>query len=55
LIAIASNQPFSGWTRTFTDPRLCAAIIDRLNFAGNIRETGTHSYRLAHARSTRAS
>jgi hypothetical protein len=55
LIAIASNQPFSGWTRTFTDPRLCAAIIDRLTFAGNIRETGTHSYRLAHARSTRAS
>ncbi|WP_337825629.1 ATP-binding protein [Pseudonocardia sp. UM4_GMWB1] len=25
-IAIASNQPLSGWTRTFTDPRLCAAI-----------------------------
>ncbi|MDD7942826.1 IS21-like element helper ATPase IstB [Actinomycetospora lutea] len=50
-IAIASNQPFSGWTRTFTDPRLCAAIIDRLTFAGNILETGTTSYRLAHARS----
>ena len=49
-IAIASNQPFSGWTRTFTDPRLCAAIIDRLTFAGNILETGTASYRLAHAR-----
>jgi DNA replication protein DnaC len=53
-IAIASNQPFSGWTRTFTDPRLCAAIIDRLTFAGNIIETGTHSYRLAHARRERA-
>jgi DNA replication protein DnaC len=53
-IAIASNQPFSGWTRTFTDPRLCAAIIDRLTFAGNILETGTQSYRLAHARGTRA-
>jgi DNA replication protein DnaC len=49
-IAIASNQPFSGWTRTFTDPRLCAAIIDRLTFAGNILETGSTSYRLAHAR-----
>jgi DNA replication protein DnaC len=24
-IAIASNEPFSGWTKTFTDPRLCAA------------------------------
>mgnify|MGYP002737666845 CR=1 FL=1 len=29
-IAIASNEPFSGWTKTFTDPRLCAAIVDRL-------------------------
>lgn len=54
-IAIASNQPFSGWTRTFTDPRLCAAIIDRLTFAGNIIETGTQSYRLAHARASRQS
>ncbi|MCD2191792.1 IS21-like element helper ATPase IstB [Actinomycetospora endophytica] len=49
-IAIASNQAFSGWTSTFTDPRLCAAIIDRLTFAGLIIETGTHSYRLAHAK-----
>ena len=24
-IAIASNESFSGWTKTFTDPRLCAA------------------------------
>jgi hypothetical protein len=40
-IAIASNEPFSGWTKTFTDPRLCAAIVDRLTFAGQIIETGT--------------
>ena len=33
-IAIASNEPFSSWTKTFTDPRLCAAIVDRLTFAG---------------------
>ncbi|MGJ6969214.1 ATP-binding protein [Streptosporangium sp. G11] len=39
-----------GWTRTFTDPRLCAAIVDRLTFAGNILETGTDSYRLAQTR-----
>ena len=51
---IASNQPFSGWTRTFTDPCLCAVIIDRLTFAGDILETGTTSYRLAHARSATA-
>jgi DNA replication protein DnaC len=39
-VAIASNESFSGW-KTFTDPRLCAAIVDRLTFAGNIIETGT--------------
>lgn len=49
-VAIASNESFSGWTRTFTDPRLCAAIVDRLTFGGNIIETGTDSYRLAHTR-----
>ena len=49
-IAIASNEPFSGWTKTFTDPRLCAAIVDRLTYDGTIIETGTTSYRLAHTR-----
>lgn len=49
-VGIASNESFSGWTKTFTDPRLCAAIVDRLTFGGNIIETGTDSYRLAHAR-----
>ncbi|MGP5079164.1 IS21-like element helper ATPase IstB [Brachybacterium alimentarium] len=47
-VAIASNESFSGWTKTFTDPRLCAAIVDRLTFGGTIIETGTDSYRLAH-------
>ena len=54
-IAIASNEPFSGWTKTFTDPRLCAAIVDRLTFNGHIIETGSTSYRLAHARTNRVS
>ena len=49
-VAIASNEAFSGWTKTFTDPRLCAAIVDRLTFGGNIIETGTDSYRLAQTR-----
>ncbi|MGF7237907.1 MAG: IS21-like element helper ATPase IstB [Frankia sp.] len=53
-VAIASNDSFSGWTKTFTDPRLCAAIVDRLTFGGNIIETGTDSYRLAHTRAARA-
>lgn len=48
-VAFASNESFSGWTKTFTDPRLCAAIVDRLTFGGNIIETGTDSYRFAHA------
>ena len=51
-VAIASNESFSGWTRTFSDPRLCAAIVDRLTFHGTIIETGTDSYRLAHSRQT---
>ena len=48
-VAIASNESFGGWTKTFTDPRLCAAIVDRLTFGGTILETGTDSYRLAQA------
>jgi hypothetical protein len=31
-------------------PRLCAAIVDRLTFGGNIIETGTDFYRLATTR-----
>jgi transposase len=46
----ASNESFSSWTKTFTDPRLCAAIVDRLTFGGNIIETGSDSYRLAHTK-----
>ena len=53
-VAIASNESFGGWTKTFTDPRLCAAIVDRLTFGGNILETGTDSYRLAHTRAQQA-
>jgi len=49
-VAIASNESFAGWTKTLTDPRLCAAMVDRLTFGGHIIETGTDSYRLAHSR-----
>ncbi|MDQ0212982.1 AAA family ATPase [Arthrobacter sp. SRS-W-1-2016] len=49
-VAIATNESFSGWTKTFTDPRLCAAIVDRLTFKGTIIETGTDSYRMAHSK-----
>ena len=48
-VAIASNES-SGWTSTFSDPRLCAAIVDRLPVGDHVIETGATSYRLAHAR-----
>ena len=34
-------------------PATCAAIVDRLTFAGQIIETGTVSYRLTQARRRR--
>src|SRR6266545_2587204 len=45
-IAVASNAPFSEWGQTFTDPRLAAAVVDRLTFNALIIQTGTDSYRL---------
>ena len=50
-VACASNAPFSEWGQTFTDPRLAAAVVDRLTFKAHIVDTGTQSYRL---RATRA-
>jgi DNA replication protein DnaC len=41
-VAIASNEAPDGWTKTFTDPRLCAAIVDRAG-AENLIHPG-HSY-----------
>ena len=51
-MAIASNAPFSEWKQTFTDPRLCSAIVDRVTFNAHIIETGTQSYRLRTSRTT---
>jgi DNA replication protein DnaC len=45
-IAVASNAPFSEWGQTFTDPRLAAAVVDRLTCNALIIPTGTDSYRL---------
>jgi DNA replication protein DnaC len=44
--AVASNAPFGEWDKTFTDPRLCSAIADRLTFKCTLIQTGTESYRL---------
>jgi DNA replication protein DnaC len=49
-IAVASNHPFSEWGRTFNDPRLAAAVVDRLTFHAHLIETGTDSYRLRTSR-----
>jgi DNA replication protein DnaC len=45
-VALASNLPFSEWGQIIPDPRLVAAIVDRVTFNAHIIETGTQSYRL---------
>jgi DNA replication protein DnaC len=54
-IAIGTNLPFSEWGTVFPDPRLVAAIVDRVTFNAHILETGTQSYRLAASRARRPS
>ena len=53
-IAIATNLPFSEWGTVFPDPRLVAAIVDRVTFNAHILETGTQSYRLRTSNRRRA-
>jgi DNA replication protein DnaC len=45
-IICASNATFREWGATFSDPRLAAAVVDRMTFKALIIETGTDSYRL---------
>ena len=52
-VAVASNAPFSEWGQTFADPRLAAAVVDRLTFHAHIIETGSDSYRLRVTAATR--
>ncbi|GAA0689033.1 hypothetical protein GCM10009548_70830 [Streptomyces malaysiensis subsp. malaysiensis] len=52
-IAVASNEAFTGWSRTFIDPRPCAAIVDRRTFNATLIETGSESYRLARSKANR--
>jgi len=52
-VAVASNLPFSEWGQVVTDPRLVAAIVDRMTFRAHIIETGTESFRLRTTRATR--
>ncbi|MGG7569300.1 ATP-binding protein [Streptomyces sirii] len=43
--AVATNSPFAEWDKIFTDPRLCAALADRIAFRYHLIQTGTESYR----------
>jgi DNA replication protein DnaC len=45
-VALASHLPFSEWGTVIPDPRLVAAIVDRVTFNAHIIETGSDSYRL---------
>jgi DNA replication protein DnaC len=51
-IAIGTNLPFSEWGTVFPDPRLVAAIVDRVTYNAHILETGTQSYRLRTSKTT---
>jgi DNA replication protein DnaC len=52
-IGIRTNLPFSEWGTVFPDPRLVAAIVDRITYNACILETGTQSYRLAASKTSR--
>jgi DNA replication protein DnaC len=54
-IAIGTNLPFSEWGTVVPDPRLVAAIVDRVTYCAPILETGTQSYRLRTSKTTRRS
>ncbi|MFF8848176.1 IS21-like element helper ATPase IstB [Streptomyces sp. NPDC015127] len=43
--AVATNSPFAEWDKIFGNPRLCAAIADRITFRATLIQTGTESYR----------
>jgi DNA replication protein DnaC len=53
-IAVGTNLPFSEWGTVVRDPRLVAAIVDRITFNAHILETGTQSYRLRTSKTTTA-
>jgi IstB-like ATP binding protein len=46
-VLLGPDLPFSEWGTGSPDPRLVAAIVDRVTFHARILETGTQSCRLA--------
>jgi DNA replication protein DnaC len=51
---LTSNQPFSKWESIFKDPMTTAAAIDRLVHHSVILELNLPSYRLEHAKKSKA-
>ncbi|GAA1238045.1 IS21-like element helper ATPase IstB [Streptomyces rhizosphaericus] len=51
--AVATNSPFAEWDKIFNEPRLCAAIADRITFRCTLIQTGTDSYRFQATESER--
>ncbi|MFG2533592.1 ATP-binding protein [Streptomyces sp. NPDC048516] len=47
--------PETEWDKIFADPRLCAAIADRITFRCTLIQTGTESYRFQATESERHS
>jgi DNA replication protein DnaC len=43
--SVGTNSPFNEWDSIFNEPRLCAAIADRITFRCTLIQTGTESYR----------
>jgi DNA replication protein DnaC len=52
-IGIGTNLPFSEWGTVVADPRLVAAIVDRITFNAHILKTGAQSYRLRTSKTSR--
>ncbi|MFF8919052.1 ATP-binding protein [Streptomyces sp. NPDC015032] len=53
--AVATNSPFNEWDTIFNEPRLCAAIADRITFRCTLIQTGTDSYRFQATEAERGS
>lgn len=51
-VIITSNLEFSSWNKVFIDPRLTAALVDRLIHHAHILSFTGESYRLKNASKT---
>jgi DNA replication protein DnaC len=47
-LIVTSNLPFGEWGKVFPDPRLAAAVVDRVTHRAHIIDTGTESWRFRH-------